>query len=127
MRILRLAALLVIAVAAVAADKPNDSGIQFPPKFDWKTPVRGPDGTYHFMSIPNSAPIRVMDELSKEDFARSLKDGLSGNTCYFIRSYVMKREDDTGATHLDHVTTCTPSSRFATKKVRVRVVPAVQP
>ncbi len=46
-------------------------------------------------------------------------------TCFFIRSYVMKREDDTDAMHLDHVTTCTPMSRFQMKKT-VRVVPAIE-
>jgi len=54
-----------------------------------------------------------------------LADSKDGNTCYFIRSYIMKRESETGATHLDHVTTCTPKSRIR-MKTKVKFTPAVE-
>jgi len=126
MRILHVTALLVIAVAA-AAQNPSGNAFQSPPKFEWQSPMPGPNRTFQFQTMPNSGQTRGMEERSKAALAPSLADRFSGNTCYFIRSYIMKREDDTGATHLDHVTTCTPSSRFETRKARVRVVPAIQP
>lgn len=123
MRIARLAALLLIAVGITAAQNQSNDALKFQPKFDLKAPVRGPDGVLRFM--PNSQQVGALDDLSKGDLARYLKDRQSGNTCYFIRSYVMKRDDDTDAMRLDHVTTCTPMSRFQMKKT-VRVLPAIQ-
>jgi hypothetical protein len=121
MRTLRYVALLSIAVAAFASDRPSDTqSSQFQPNVEWKLPIRATDGTFRFRSLPDvPRSQKIPREAGEQD--------LSGNVCYFIRSYVMTREDDTGATHLDHVTTCTPSSRFQSKKARVRVVPALAP
>jgi hypothetical protein len=120
MRILRYLALLSIAVAAFAAEKPNDTeSFQLQPKVEWKSPIRRSDGTFRFHSVPNSA--RGIGEMPRG----ALERYLGRNSCYFIRSYIMHRDDDTEAMHLEKMTTCTPMSRFQMKKT-VRVVPAVR-
>ena len=115
MRVLRYLTLLSIAVTAFAADEPTQlPKFDLRPNFEWKSPVRGPDGNYQFRSLPSrKIPREVVEEY------------LGRTGCYFIRSYVMHHDDDTEAMHLEKVTTCTPGSRFQMKKT-VRIVPAAR-
>ena len=118
MRTLRYLALLSIAVAAFASETPNDTqSPQFQPNIEWKSPIRATDGTFRFRSLPN-APQGIR-EIPRGALERYLGRG----TCYFIRSYVMHRDDDTEAMHLEKMTTCTPMSNFQMKET-VRVAPA---
>ena len=111
MRTLRYLALLLIAAAAFAAEKPSDTpSFKRQPKTDWKTQVRGPDGSFQFRTWPDSK--RLRDELSQA----LQKTVPGGNTCYFIRSYAVKRVDGTDETVQAGVTTCTPSSRFQLRR-----------
>ena len=120
MRSLRYVALLSIAVTAFAADKTSATqSSNFQPDVEWKSSIRATDGTFRFRSLPGSS--RGLGKIPREQLERFL----GGNTCYFIRSYVMRRDDDSEAMHLEKMTTCTPVSRFQMKKT-VRVVPAVR-
>ena len=118
MRTLRYLALLSIAVATFASEPPNDTqSSQLQPDIEWKSPIRATDGTFRFRSLPDSPPgIRKIPR-------GTLERNLGRGNCYFIRSYVMHRDDDTEAVHLEKVTTCTPMSRFQMKET-VRVAPA---
>lgn len=131
MRMLRLAALLLIAIAACAQDGVREV-VTFTtvtaPHQQFRVNVPTPRGTVEPRLIEQPDVLsmakyrsRVPEEIASHRF----RGGVEGGPCYFIRSYVMHREDGTDVTHLDHVTTCTPMSRFQMKKT-VRVVPAIQ-
>ena len=105
-------ALLLIAVAAFASDRPvTDQGI----KFQRNTPVRNADGT--FQARPqvdlSRSPVRRVPPEVVERF-------LGGNVCYFIRSYNVTRVDGTDETVPAGQTTCVPASRFQMKRAAPR-------
>lgn len=111
MRTLRYLALLSVAVAAFAADKPSDTlSLKLQPQMEWKSPFRGPDGRFQFRTLPDSIRRRSRLPETIQPF------GPGGNTCYFIRSYAVRRVDGTDETVPAGVTTCTPSSRFQLKR-----------
>jgi hypothetical protein len=111
MRALRSVALLLIAAAAFAAQKPDDApSFSRQPKTDWKTQLRAPDGSFQFRTLPDSAQLRYDRSPTLERYFPG------GNTCYFIRSYAVKRVDGTDETVPAGVTTCTPASRFRLRR-----------
>ena len=130
MRLLRLTALLLIAIAACAQDGRevvSDSTVSAP-HAQFLVTVKNPGGAVENRVVDQPTVLstaKYRSRNSNEIANDPIRDGVGDGPCYFIRSYVMKREDDTDAMHLDHVTTCTPMSRFQMKKT-VRVVPAVQ-
>ncbi len=111
MRIPRYVALLCVAVSAFAADTPSDSPpLKLQPQMEWKSPFRGPDGRLQFRTLPDSIRRRSRLPETIQPF------GPGGNTCYFIRSYAVRRVDGTDETVPAGVTTCTPSSRFQLRR-----------
>ena len=125
MRTLRYVAFLLIVFAASIASAygPFQAGVA-PSLSNNDELVRKADGVVQF----RVAPTRLPRSFTVDPMAH-LRRNFEGpydpdNTCYFIRSYVMAREGETGATHLDHVTTCTPQSRIR-MKTKVRFTPAI--
>ena len=113
MRTLRYLALLSLAVAAFAQDKPSDTpSPDLQPKIDWKTSIRGPDGTFQFRALPDAATTTKGRRLPPDVAERFL----GGNICYYIRSYAVKRVDGTDETVPAGETTCTPASRFQLRR-----------
>ncbi len=122
MRTLRLVSLVVlIATFAFAADTNFPKGT--PADSLFRIGVRNPTGNIDYQFVTQPDVIRTPVK-SRKFSAAEMEAYLHGNTCYFIRSYIMKREGEDGATHLDHVTTCTPQSRIR-MKTRVKFTPAV--
>ncbi len=127
--LLRLTALLLIAMGACAQDGMREVvtySTVTAPHTQFLVTVKSAHGVENRLieqpAVLSMAKYRG-DNLTET--RRILRFSPEGNTCYFIRSYIMHREDDTDVTHLDRMTTCTPSSRFQMKKT-VRVVPAIQ-
>ena len=121
MRTLRVVALLLVAVSACAATSdPVTPGRATPSVF--LIGVNSSDGVVAYQPVQQPDVIGARIDASRWKRLDTFRDD---HTCYFIRSYVMKREGETGATHLDHVTTCTPASRFQSKKTHVKFTPAV--
>lgn len=112
MSILRLLAVLLIASGALAQGAP--AGQLIVTQHDFAADLQNHDG-------PNKPQIRI----APMPWTQPNAFNPDSNTCYFIRSYVMKREGEAGATHLDHVTTCTPKSRIR-MKTKVKFTPAVE-
>lgn len=111
MRILQIFTfLLLLACVAVAQQTPPPAATL--PKHNFAVDVQHPQiRTW----VQTSGVPQTFETLQQQD----------ANTCYFIRSYIMKREGEAGATHLDHVTTCTPKSRIR-MKTKVKFTPAVE-
>lgn len=114
MRNMCLAVLLLLAASGLAAQTSSEGTAPNPqPQFRWKA-FQSPDGTFQFRTLPDAKGRRFAMPLPGSD------------TCYFIRSYVMKRDDDgSDAVHLDRVTTCTPKPRVRMRST-IRVLPAVR-
>jgi hypothetical protein len=115
MRGVCLLSLLFIACSAFA----GDDFVQVTPKTQWDAPLRASDGTFQFRTVPDAG--RWAASPRDQVFSERQDE----NVCYFIRSYIMKRRGETGATYLDRVQTCTPKSTIR-KKATVRVVPAIE-
>ena len=111
MRILRIVAYLLIATGAFAQAAPPVQAVL--PQREFSVDLQNHDRS----AMPQA---RVDPMQWSQPYTFNPND----NTCYFIRSYVMKREGEAGATHLDHVTTCTPKSRIR-MKTKVKFAPAV--
>ena len=111
MRILRMFVFLLIATCAFAQSVPPAQAVLPPGQFTI-------DLRNHDRSSNSQTQIEPLQ------WAKPYAFDPNDNTCYFIRSYVMKREGEAGATHLDHVTTCTPKSRIR-MKTKVKFTPAV--
>ena len=132
-RILRLTALLLIAAGACAQDS-LDEAITWSsvnaPYTHFAVTVKNSNGTVENRLVEQPDVLSMAEYRSRNTYPLAKKIlGWSDDygPCYFIRSYVMHRDDDTEAMHLDHVTTCTPMSRFQMKKTqRVPVVPALE-
>ncbi len=128
--LLRLTALLLIAVGACAQAGLREvvtfSTISTP-HTQFLVTVKTASGVEnHLIEQPTVLSMTKYRNRNSSEIAKHLaRDGFGDGPCYFIRSYVMKREDDTDVMHLDHVTTCTPMSRFQMKRT-VRVLPAIQ-
>ncbi len=130
MRILRLTALLLIATFAYA-QKPLREVVTWSsidaPHTQFLVTVKDAQGPTenHLVAQPDVFSMTKYRAHNLTPLAkRILRFSPEDNTCYFIRSYIMHREDDTDVTHLDRMTTCTPGSRFQMKKT-VRVAPAI--
>ena len=130
MRTLRLVSLLLIATCAFAqnddAREVITTSTALSPHALFQVDVRSGNATApHLVQQPGvfAAPwTRGADaRLNVGDAFRTYR--ADNNTCYFIRSYIMKREGETGATHLDRVTTCTPKSKIR-MKTKVKFTPA---
>ena len=131
MRPLRYVALLLVVMAtATFAAEPGPSNSPARSAL-----TRDANGNFQFR-ILESAPARQFfapgpasqssaqgRELVRDGANEGLNAFPRDRVCYFIRNYIMKREGERGATHLDRVETCTPLSRIHTKKT-VRIVPA---
>jgi hypothetical protein len=121
MRTLQVFSLLLFAVVAVAQTTAPQTPAQ-----------AAPPGTITIQRHDFAADLQNGDELnghrirvSPMPWTPSYAFNPDANTCYFIRSYIMKREGEAGATHLDHVTTCTPKSRIR-MKTKVKFTPAIE-
>ncbi len=129
--LLRVTALLLIAMGACAQDGRREV-VTFStvntPHTQFLVTVKTAQGAVenHFIEQPAVLSMAKYRGHDPYEIATHLRrGGFEDGPCYFIRSYVMKREDDTDVMQLDHVTTCTPMSRFQMKRT-VRVVPAIQ-
>ncbi len=130
MRILRLTALLLIAASAYA-QKPLREVVTWSsidaPHTHFAVAVKNSNGNVENRLV-EQPDVLSMAKYRAHQFTPLRKKvlGLPDNIgpCYFIRSYVMERYDGGDAMRLDHMTTCTPSSRFQMKKT-MRVVPAI--
>ena len=109
MRILRIFTFLLITTGMFASELPAQQALQPPHDFaaDFRDARVPPVQQYQI-------PFPGRDRIDANE-----------HNCYFIRSYIMKREGETGATHLDRITTCTPQSRIRMKS-KVKFTPAVE-
>lgn len=125
--ILRLTALLLIAIAACAQEMREvvTYSTVSAPHTQFLVTLKTSNGTVENRLIEQPAVLSMTQyrSLTVPLTKRTLRLRDDSGPCYFIRSYVMKRQDDTDVMNLDHITTCTPMSRFQMKKT-VRVVPA---
>ncbi|MGH9524874.1 MAG: hypothetical protein ACRD3E_20305, partial [Terriglobales bacterium] len=124
MRVLRYVAFLLIVGATVAvAAEPGRANSSMRGAL-----TRDANGNFQF-SVMQAAPSRKFivptvdladasdprKQLAQNGADEALRETIEGpNVCYFIRSYIMKREGERGATHLERVETCTPMSRIHT-------------
>jgi len=141
MRSLRYVAFLLVVFATTSAfcsDRSGDTSIPV----RQSSVTRDANGNFHFQIAPDAnhsrqftlpPSVRTADsadarkQRAKALALDALRDRIeheSANVCYFIRSYIMKREGDTGATHLERVETCTPGGQIHMKQT-VRVIPAI--
>ena len=126
MRLLRLTALLLIAIGACAQDESVTFSTITAPHTQFVINVQTAQGSEpRLIEQPSVLSMAKYRSQNSAESAEYLFRGSSDGPCYFIRSYVMKRDDGGDGMRLDHVTTCTPTSRFQMKKT-VRVMPAIQ-
>ena len=112
MRTLCYLALPLAAVAAFAADTPGEpQSFKLQPGMEWKAPARAPDGRFQFRTLPNLP--QIAGRVPREALEQS---GPARNTCYSIRSYVVKRVDGTDETVPSGMTTCTPATGFQLRR-----------
>ena len=137
MRSLRNLAFLLVVLGATVALASGPAGAQQSPAAPQAALTQDAHGNFQFnialsaqpreFALPPAEQSHNVEEPKRfldGSAAGAVRDALNrDNTCYFIRSYIMKREGRAGATHLDRVETCTPMSQIRTRRT-FRMVPA---